>query len=101
MGGVLRFGAAIATGIHDASSSKSTATRLTMQLNWRLAFLRVLIPNLCEFGVAVPPCTASLGIRGFRTILGGSRDRLAQRVPVSVLLRNAHGVAEWKLFLNE
>ena len=39
------------------------------------------------------------------TILEGMRSKAcraeAQRRRVSALIRNAHGVAEWKLFLNE
>jgi hypothetical protein len=29
------------------------------------------------------------------------RAPLPKELPVSALIRNAHGVAEWKLFLNE
>ena len=27
--------------------------------------------------------------------------RVSKELPVTALLRNAHGIAEWKLFLNE
>jgi len=30
-----------------------------------------------------------------------SVPRAPKELPVSVMIRNAHGVAEWKLFLNE
>ena len=30
-----------------------------------------------------------------------STPRAPKELPVSVLIRNAHGLAEWKLFLNE
>jgi hypothetical protein len=34
-------------------------------------------------------------------VAGVSVPRAPKELPVTALIRNAHGVAEWKLFLNE